>query len=72
VGIMMLWAVISICTAFSGSFGGLVATRFCLGVVEAPYCESSASPPLEHASDPLPKTPALCTSFRRSTQEPKS
>ncbi|PWN95307.1 MFS general substrate transporter [Tilletiopsis washingtonensis] len=37
VGIMMLWAVISICTAFSGSFGGLVATRFCLGVVEAPY-----------------------------------
>ncbi|PWZ01222.1 MFS general substrate transporter [Testicularia cyperi] len=37
VGLMLLWAVISICTAFSGSFAGLVATRFFLGVVEAPY-----------------------------------
>lgn len=36
-GIMMLWAVISICTAFTTNFGSLVATRFFLGVVEAPY-----------------------------------
>lgn len=36
-GIMMTWAVISVCTAFAKNFAGLVATRFFLGVVEAPY-----------------------------------
>lgn len=36
-GVMMLWAVISICTAFTKNFAGLAATRFFLGVVEAPY-----------------------------------
>ncbi|CAO1620475.1 unnamed protein product [Sympodiomycopsis kandeliae] len=36
-GVMMLWAVISICTAFTTNFAGLVACRFFLGVVEAPY-----------------------------------
>lgn len=34
---MMTWAIISICTAFSGNFIGLLLTRFFLGVVEAPY-----------------------------------
>ena len=35
--LMMTWAVLSICTAFSKSFIGLLLTRFFLGVVEAPY-----------------------------------
>jgi MFS family permease len=35
--VMMLWSVISICTAFSRNFTGLLLTRFFLGVVEAPY-----------------------------------
>jgi MFS family permease len=33
----MTWAVISVCTAFSKNFVGLLLTRFFLGVVEAPY-----------------------------------
>jgi hypothetical protein len=37
--IMMTWAAISISTAFSRNFTGLLVTRFFLGVVEAPYCE---------------------------------
>lgn len=37
VGVMMLWAVISVCTAFSRNYVGLLVTRFFLGVVEAPY-----------------------------------
>jgi MFS family permease len=37
VGVMMTWAVISVCTAFSSNFTGLLLTRFFLGVVEAPY-----------------------------------
>lgn len=37
VGVMMLWAVISVCTAFSRNYTGLLVTRFFLGVVEAPY-----------------------------------
>jgi MFS family permease len=37
VGVMMLWAVISVCTAFSRNYTGLLLTRFFLGVVEAPY-----------------------------------
>ena len=36
-GVMLLWAVISVCTAFTTNFASLVATRFFLGVVEAPY-----------------------------------
>lgn len=36
-GIMMLWAVLSICTAFSRNYTGLLLVRFFLGVVEAPY-----------------------------------
>jgi MFS family permease len=35
--LMLTWAVLSICTAFSGSFTGLLLVRFFLGVVEAPY-----------------------------------
>ncbi|WOO79139.1 putative transporter [Vanrija pseudolonga] len=35
--VMMTWAIISICTAFSKNFMGLLLTRFFLGVVEAPY-----------------------------------
>lgn len=34
---MMLWSVLSICTAFAKNFTGLLMTRFFLGVVEAPY-----------------------------------
>ncbi|CEH12543.1 Permease of the major facilitator superfamily [Ceraceosorus bombacis] len=37
VGTMMLWAVLSICTAFVKNAAGLYAVRFFLGVVEAPY-----------------------------------
>jgi len=37
VGVMLTWAVISVCTAFSRNFTGLLLTRFFLGVVEAPY-----------------------------------
>ncbi|KAI1377336.1 MFS transporter [Hypoxylon crocopeplum] len=36
-GCMFLWAVVSACTASVTSFGGLVACRFFLGVVEAPF-----------------------------------
>jgi len=36
-GVMILWAVISIATAFSNNFIGLLLTRFFLGIVEAPY-----------------------------------
>jgi MFS family permease len=35
--LMMTWAVVSICTAFSRNFTGLLLTRFFLGVLEAPY-----------------------------------
>lgn len=34
---MMGWAVISACTALVKDYGGLVACRFFLGFVEAPY-----------------------------------
>ncbi|CAK4031172.1 MFS general substrate transporter [Lecanosticta acicola] len=36
-GVMVVWGVISTCTAAARSFGGLVAIRFCLGFVEAAY-----------------------------------
>jgi MFS family permease len=35
--IMMTWAVVSICTAFSRNYTGLLLTRFFLGALEAPY-----------------------------------
>jgi MFS family permease len=35
--IMITWSILSICTAFSKNFVGLLLTRFFLGVVEAPY-----------------------------------
>jgi len=34
---MILWGVISAATAAATSYGGLVAIRFCLGIVEAAY-----------------------------------
>lgn len=34
---MMLWAVVSACTALSKDFTGLLLTRFFLGLTEAPY-----------------------------------
>jgi len=35
--VMLTWSVLSICTAFSRNFTGLLLTRFFLGAVEAPY-----------------------------------
>lgn len=34
---MVLWGVVSTCNAAAHSFGALVAIRFCLGFVEAPF-----------------------------------
>jgi len=34
---MVIWGVISACTAAANSYGGMVAIRFFLGVVEAAY-----------------------------------
>ena len=34
---MLAWATVSACTALVQNYGGLVATRFLLGFVEAPY-----------------------------------
>ncbi|KAF1953110.1 MFS transporter-like protein [Byssothecium circinans] len=34
---MLVWAVVSICTGFVQSYGGLVACRFFLGITEAPF-----------------------------------
>ncbi|KPI40255.1 putative transporter [Cyphellophora attinorum] len=34
---MLAWAAVSGCTALVQSYGGLVATRFILGIVEAPF-----------------------------------
>lgn len=34
---MIVWAIVSGCTAATSSFGSLVAVRFCLGFVEAPF-----------------------------------
>ncbi|KAI2623258.1 MFS transporter [Hypoxylon sp. NC1633] len=36
-GCMFLWAVVSACTAAVRSYGGLVASRFFLGIAEAPF-----------------------------------
>ena len=36
-GAMVIWGVISACTAAAESFGGLIAIRFFLGFVEAAY-----------------------------------
>jgi MFS family permease len=33
---MVIWAVVSACTGFVQSYGGLVACRFALGITEAP------------------------------------
>jgi MFS family permease len=33
---MVVWAVVSACTGFVKSYGGLVACRFFLGITEAP------------------------------------
>lgn len=33
---MLIWAVVSACTALVQNFGGLVACRFFLGITEAP------------------------------------
>jgi len=35
--IMIVWGIVSGCSAATHSFGGLVAVRFCLGFVEAAY-----------------------------------
>lgn len=37
--VMLTWSLVSICTAFSRGYGGLMATRFILGAIEAPFCE---------------------------------
>lgn len=70
-GVMLLWSVISIATAFSGGFVGLLLTRFFLGVVEAPYYVgrfyASMSPTLAH----FLASPALCTSYPNFTREQK-
>lgn len=42
-GIMVVWAILSICTAFSGGFTGLLLTRFFLGALEAPYVSCLAA-----------------------------
>lgn len=34
---MLVWAVVSGCTALVQNFGGLVACRFFLGITEAPF-----------------------------------
>jgi MFS family permease len=34
---MMLWAVVSACTALTHNYTGLVVVRFFLGIAEAPY-----------------------------------
>lgn len=34
---MMLWAVVSACTAAARNFSGLLLCRFFLGIAEAPY-----------------------------------
>lgn len=34
---MVIWGTISACTAAAQSFGGLIAIRFFLGIVEAAY-----------------------------------
>ena len=34
---MLLWGAISTCSGTVSSYGGLVATRFCLGFVEAAF-----------------------------------
>jgi MFS family permease len=36
-GAMMLWAVMSMVTAASKNYTGLLLTRFFLGITEAPY-----------------------------------
>ena len=36
-GWMMAWAVVSACTALCKSYGSMLAVRFILGVVEAPF-----------------------------------
>jgi MFS family permease len=36
-GWMLVWAVVSACTALVQNFGGLVAARFFLGITEAPF-----------------------------------
>lgn len=36
-GAMMIWGVVSTCNAAVHSFGGLIAVRFVLGFVEAPF-----------------------------------
>lgn len=36
-GSMLVWTAVSIATAFAHNFGGLMATRIVLGVVEAPF-----------------------------------
>lgn len=35
-GWMVVWALVSACTALVTNFGGLVACRFMLGITEAP------------------------------------
>jgi MFS family permease len=34
---MIAWATVLACTALVQNYGGLVAVRFCLGFVEAPF-----------------------------------
>jgi len=42
---MLIWAVVSACTALVQNFGGLVACRFFLGITEAPVRFPSLSHP---------------------------
>lgn len=51
--------------------GGLLATRFCLGIVEAPYCESRARPRSWTISDPSSADPGalyILSSFYSRTE----
>ena len=62
---MIVWGVISACTAATHSFGGLIAIRFMLGFVEAAYFVSSSAFILSIGSR---DSPVVCSSFPLGTR----
>ena len=46
-GCMVVWGVISCCTATTTDFGGLLAVRFFLGFIEAAYFVRASTNPLK-------------------------
>lgn len=50
---MLVWAVVSACTALVQSFGGIVAARFFLGITEAPVSQFAASVTFASADERL-------------------